>query len=71
MERKILVGDLISSMKEAFLSIKNIKNSLLKAYVHRCATKIQKVFKGYYCRHIIVQIKRIFKRKEEKLKAVV
>lgn len=58
-------------MKESYLSIKNIKTSLLKNYVHHCAIKIQKIFKGFYARKVIVKIKRVFKDRENFLKAVV
>jgi len=47
-------------MKEAFLSVKAIKNTLLKNYVAHCATKIQKVFKGYFVRKYIIKIKKAF-----------
>ncbi len=43
----------------------------MKNYVSHCATKIQKVFKGYYTRHVIVKIKKAFSKVEIKLKAIV
>lgn len=58
-------------MKEAFISLKNRKTILLKNYVGHCATKIQKVFKGYYARHVIVKIKAAFNKVEDKLIALV
>lgn len=58
-------------MKESFIEIKRIKAALLKKYVNHCATKIQKVFKGYYARMVVVKVKRAFKMREEKIIAAV
>lgn len=58
-------------MKDSFISVKNIKNSILKNYVNHCAIKIQKIFKGYYARHVILKIRRAFKLREKLLNAVV
>ncbi len=59
-EKKVLVNDIVIGMKDSFIEIKNIKNSLLKNYVNHCAIKIQKIFKGFYARNIIIKIKRAF-----------
>ena len=47
--------------------MKNIKANLLKNYVNHCALKIQKIFRGFYARNIIVKIRRAFKGKERGL----
>lgn len=58
-------------MKDSFISVKNIKTALLKNYVNHCATKIQKLFRGYYARHVIIKIRRAFRLREKILNAVV
>lgn len=55
-----MAKELINAMKESFIQIKNIKTQLLKSYVHLCAIKIQKVFKGFYGRKVIVKVRRAF-----------
>lgn len=67
----MIVSELITGIKEAFLSIKNIKNSLLRNYVDHCACKIQKVFRGFYGRKHIIKIKKSFYFVEDKMKALV
>eukprot|EP00347_Sterkiella_histriomuscorum_P004582 403359915 len=68
-EKKFIVKDLVASMKDSFIQIKNIKTNLLKNYVHHCAIRIQKVFKGFYARRIVIKIKRAFRGKEKCLNA--
>lgn len=59
-QKKVLIQDMINSLKTTFLQIKSMKTAMLKGYVNDCATKIQKIFKGFYSRRVIIPIKLAF-----------
>lgn len=66
-----VVGQLVDGMRSAFLTIKNEKGVLLSRYVHHCATKLQKVYRGHYTRKVTVPVKSAFKTLETTFTAIV
>jgi len=67
----MLAKEVVTAIKESFISLKSRKNVLLKTYINHCATKIQKVFKGHYARKVTVPTKAAFRGLEEVANAVV
>lgn len=50
---KQLISEIGQAMKLAHLALQRNKELVLKKYVNRCATKIQKVWRGFYTRMVI------------------
>ena len=46
----LIVRDTIKFLREGHKTIQTKKQSLLKAYINKSATKIQSVYKGYLVR---------------------
>jgi hypothetical protein len=49
-ERRIVAKDLAKSLRECYVHVKQVRKQMLEVYVNKCATKIQKVFRGWFVR---------------------
>ena len=52
-ERRVLAHDVSRGLRECFIHVKSMRKHMLEVYVNRCATAIQKVFRGWYVRERI------------------
>ena len=69
-QRTVLLRQLINGMRDAYLNTKNHRQVFQVQYINACATKIQKVFRGYLVRINLRGLQRIFEVKD-KLAALV
>ena len=49
-QKKVLLGELLYAMREAYLNSKKQKQVFIKNLINNCAGKIQKVFRGHLAR---------------------
>jgi hypothetical protein len=56
-ERRVVAKDVAKSLRECFVHVKMVRKQMLEVYVNKCATKIQKVFRGWFIRERIRPLK--------------
>jgi hypothetical protein len=49
-ERRVLAKDVARGLRECFVHVKGMRKHMLEVYVNKCATLIQKVFRGWFVR---------------------
>ena len=63
---------MVSGLKAGFINVKTLKTQMLKNYVNLCATRIQKVFKGFFTRKVVVPVVKVFSEgRDEILRSVI
>jgi len=61
-QKKLAVRELVGAMKASKMAVKKHKMAILKKYINRCATLIQKLWRGHFVRKVVVTVhKRIGK----------
>ena len=69
-QRTVQVRDLVVSVKNAFIHIKNTKQRELKKYILHSVTRIQSLVRGFLARKVKVPTRRAIKSKVRKLGAL-
>lgn len=65
-KKRVFTLDLSHSLRDCFVQVKTMRKQMLEIYVNKCATKIQKLYRGWYVRERIrpLKIHRLFSHQE-------
>lgn len=49
-QKKVVAKEIAQVLRDSFVCVKTIRKRMLEVYVNKCATKIQKMFRGWFLR---------------------
>lgn len=72
-QRRVLTRDIAHGLRDCFVSVKQMRKTMLELYVSKCATKIQKHFRGWYVRTHLrpLKLQQVLGNLRDKLQALV